>query len=64
MRVSRKQAVEDKCKDCIYDPAIGLNWRKQVTMCSCTDCPLYPVRPLSSTPIAEVQLQFINAQCT
>lgn len=51
---SYKQAVERKCKECIYDP-IGGNgtWRKQVENCTSYSCPLYEVRPL---PIAASSL--------
>ena len=45
--MSRQKAINAKCKDCIYDPKSGLGtWRQQVAGCTCTDCPLYPYRPL------------------
>lgn len=45
---SLRAAINAKCRDCIYDPQAGLgNWRQQVTGCTVTDCPLYPVRPVS-----------------
>jgi len=42
-----KQAVWDKCKECIYDPGYSKlrGWKEQVTECSSPTCPLYPVRP-------------------
>lgn len=43
--MSMRKAINEKCKDCIYDPMEKGSWRKQVSLCSCTDCPLYPVRP-------------------
>lgn len=46
--MSLRKAINDKCKDCIYDDLSGLgNWRQQVSLCTSTDCALYPVRPLS-----------------
>jgi len=46
-----RKAVNNKCKECIYDPLSGLGtWRQQVEGCTSTDCPLYPVRPLSHPP--------------
>jgi hypothetical protein len=48
--MSLRAAINAKCKDCIYDPLSGLgNWRQQVTGCTAKTCPLWPVRPLSST---------------
>jgi hypothetical protein len=46
--MSLRNAINEKCKWCIYDPLSGEgNWRQQVTKCTSTDCPLYPVRPIS-----------------
>lgn len=49
MRVvnSLRNAINDKCRDCIYDPLAGGTWRAQVEMCTVTRCPLYPVRPVT-----------------
>jgi hypothetical protein len=48
-KVGLRAAINAKCKDCIYDPLSGLGtWRQQVEGCTCTDCPLWPVRPKSS----------------
>ena len=48
MAASLRQAINAKCKDCIYDPLSGLGtWRQQVEGCTSTDCGLYPVRPVS-----------------
>lgn len=44
-RPSLRRAINDKCRDCIYDPLAGGAWRQQVESCTCTDCPLYQVRP-------------------
>lgn len=46
-QASLRGAINDKCKDCIYDPLAGGTWRQQVEDCTCTDCPLYDVRPKS-----------------
>lgn len=45
--LSRAKAVNQHCKDCIYDPSNGGNWRQQVEACSVTSCALYPIRPIS-----------------
>ena len=47
-RKSYKQAIYDKCRECIYDPVAGIgNWKQQVTTCTSYSCPLYPVRPVT-----------------
>ena len=48
---SRKQAIEEYCKECSYDPedkGAG-TWRQQIEACVMSDCPLYEFRPLSRT---------------
>lgn len=46
-RASLRDAINGKCKECIYDPKSGLGtWRQQVAGCLCTDCSLYEVRPM------------------
>jgi hypothetical protein len=43
-----RQAINAKCKECIYDPA-GLGngtWRQQVKACTATACALYELRPM------------------
>ena len=43
--MSLRKAINDKCKDCIYDPLAPGTWRQQVYMCAVPECPLYSVRP-------------------
>ena len=43
--LTRQQAINAKCKDCIYDPLAGGTWLAQVAACTFTDCPLFPYRP-------------------
>lgn len=45
--MSLRKAINDMCKDCIYDSESEGNWRQQVTACTATTCPLYPHRPKS-----------------
>ena len=47
MSVSLRKAINDKCKECIHDPLDSGTWLKQVELCTMTDCPLYPARPLT-----------------
>jgi len=44
---SLRQAINAKCRECIFDRHGEGNWKQQVTACSSTRCPLYTVRPTS-----------------
>ena len=44
--MGRKQAIEQFCKECIFDRKQGESWRKQVAKCTSRGCPLYAFRPL------------------
>ena len=46
--MSRKKAIDNMCKKCIYDPYDKGTWRAQVTGCTSYDCPLYQYRPLAT----------------
>jgi hypothetical protein len=45
--VTRQQAINAKCKDCIYDKCAPGNWRQQVTACTIRSCSLWEYRPKS-----------------
>ena len=47
--MSIRKAVNEKCKDCIYDPLAGGTWLVQVGNCIDTPCPLHPYRPLPAS---------------
>lgn len=46
-RPSLRDAIDAKCKDCIYDSNADGTWRDQVEACTSGNCPLYDVRPKS-----------------
>ncbi len=46
--------VDANCIECIYDPYQDGTWRYQVTICTSPGCPMYSVRPTSSTNIQEL----------
>lgn len=46
-QVSWRKAVNEKCKDCIYDEYGEGTWRAQVENCTMPDCPLYTIRPVT-----------------
>ncbi len=56
-RSSLRQAINDKCRSCVYDEANVGSWLVQVTLCICKDCPLYEVRSVTKSPIAEGTLK-------
>lgn len=44
---SPKQAINAKCKECIYDEHNGGTWREQTENCAVKTCSLYEHRPLT-----------------
>jgi len=48
-RVSLRGAVNNFCRDCIYDKKHEGSWRKQIADCTASHCPLYEVRPRVTT---------------
>ncbi len=46
--MSRQKAINDKCRDCIYDPQAPGNWRQQTGACTIKTCSLWPYRPVST----------------
>ena len=45
--MTRQQAINAKCKDCIYDDLADGTWRMQVEQCELTTCALHLYRPVS-----------------
>jgi hypothetical protein len=45
--MSRQKAINEKCRDCIYDPLAGGTWRQQVENCTIQTCSLWPYRPVT-----------------
>ena len=50
--------INEKCKDCIYDPTSSGTWRQQVALCSIKTCPLWDVRAKPTSPIPESTLRW------
>lgn len=42
-----RDLIRAKCIECIYDVGGEGTWRKQVSDCTDSDCPLYSKRPTS-----------------
>jgi len=54
--MSFRKAINDKCKDCIFDPSNELGtWRQQVYLCTISSCPLWAFRPHPRTQNAITQ---------
>lgn len=46
--MSRTKAINEKCKDCIYDPKVPGTWREQTELCTSEGrCALWPYRPIT-----------------
>jgi len=55
--VTRQDAIDAKCRDCIYDPYSKGNWKQQVHGCQIVTCALWPYRPRSRAPLSDAELQ-------
>jgi len=50
--MSRTKAINEKCKDCIYDQKAPGTWREQVEACTSEkSCSLWPYRPVSVSTV-------------
>lgn len=49
---SLREAINAKCKECIYDPYHKGSWLMQVDQCCSGGCPLHSVRPRSSKGVS------------
>ena len=43
--MSLRNAINQKCKDCIYDPEVEGGWIQQISLCELTECSLWEYRP-------------------
>ena len=49
--MSRAKAINEKCKECIYDASQKGTWRQQVAACTSFTCSLRPFRPMPKAPV-------------
>jgi len=47
-RISLRGAIDAHCRSCIEDKAAPGTWLAQVTLCPCSDCELFVVRPTTN----------------
>ena len=59
-RISLRKAINDNCKNCIYDKQAAGTWLQQVTLCSVISCSIYPVRPVTKSAIPESVLNYYS----
>ena len=52
--MTRQQAINEKCRECIYDEFADGTWRMQVEACELTACALYPYRPKSRSKMPDM----------
>ena len=48
--MTRQKAIEEKCRECIYDELDQGTWRQQVKACDIESCALHPYRPMPYKP--------------
>ena len=59
--MSLRNAINLKCKDCIYDPEVEGGWIQQVSQCDLSDCSLWEHRPKPRT--SPLSLKMTRNQC-
>ena len=63
MTVSLRAAINQHCRNCLYDNVSGAgSWRQQVEACTAKTCPLYSVRPKSTGYISETENALENSE--
>lgn len=46
--MSLRKAINGKCRECSYDPMDIGTAAQQIAACICSDCPLHPVRSITT----------------
>ncbi len=49
--MSLRKAINNKCRECIYDPLDKGTAAQQIACCVSSDCSLHSVRPMTATII-------------
>ena len=50
-KMSRTKALNEHCKNCIYDKAADGTWREQVENCTSQHCALWQHRPMTMATV-------------
>ena len=59
--MSLRNAINQMCKSCIYDPEVEGGWKQQVSLCDLSACPLWEHRPHPRT--APLSLKKTSSSC-
>jgi len=59
--MSLRKAINAYCKECSYDSLEPGTWLQQVTLCNTQNCPLWNVRPKTSSAIPISVLTYYQA---
>jgi hypothetical protein len=58
-----RQAINAKCKQCVFDQIGGTGtWRQQTAACTSKSCPLYNVRPRPTGYMAQSLIALENSE--
>ncbi|MDG2272481.1 MAG: hypothetical protein P8L39_09260 [Halioglobus sp.] len=62
--MSLRKAINNKCRQCTHDSLDPGTAAQQIACCVASDCPLHPVRPITTTiiPIRLLEAHRINAE--
>ena len=58
--MSLRKSVNSYCRSCVYDALDAGTAAQQIACCIATDCPLHPVRPITTTVIPAKLLDRYN----
>ena len=56
--MSLREAINQMCKSCIYDPLSAGSWRQHVFLCSVKSCPLWDIRAKPTSAIPQSTLRW------
>jgi hypothetical protein len=56
--MSLREAINQMCKSCIYDPLSAGSWRQHVFLCSVKSCPLSTHRAKPTSPVPDSTLRW------
>lgn len=59
---SLRAAINEHCRQCVYDRACPGTWRQQVTLCRAEACSLWHVRPQTAVTIPESVVVWYGAE--
>jgi len=61
--MTRQEAIDAKCVECIFDPLEDGTWRQQVKACDIESCALHPYRPMPYKPRKQAVRRDSDGMC-